>query len=82
MNVLIVEHDVGQPYQITRYSYGVDTVEIFRIPSEQFVIPLLIQPYVDCQHLILLVLKAMNVEKSEFEMHSPCRRYSSMSIPT
>ena len=42
---------------IMSYPYSVDSVEVFWVPSEHLVPPLLVQPDVCRQHLVLLVLR-------------------------
>ena len=57
MDLLVVEDDVWQPYPVARDSEAVDAAEVFGIPRQQLVAPLLIQPHVCRHHLILLILQ-------------------------
>lgn len=53
---LIIQHDIGQPDEVARYADLFDPVEVPRVPFEELVIPFLVEPHIDGEHLVLLVL--------------------------
>ena len=55
--LLVVEDDVWQPYPVAGDPDAIDAAEVFGIPHEQLVAPLLIQPHVCRHHLVLLILE-------------------------
>ena len=52
----VVKHNVRQPNFIAGNPDPGDAAEIFGVPYQQLIVPLLIQPHVGRHHLVLLVL--------------------------
>ena len=73
-HLLVVEDDVWQPYPVARDSDAIDAAEVFGIPHEQLVAPLLIQPHVGRHHLIFLILReeGKRCEGARAELRSAC----------
>ena len=68
MALLVVEDDVWQPYPVAGDPDAIDAAEVFGIPHEQLVAPLLIQPHVRRHHLVLLILERAENGKGRKKM--------------
>ena len=81
--LLVVQYYIRQPYEVTWQPKHLQSSIVFRVPRKKHIVPLLVQPYIGDQHLVLFILEQTIIKdrNETIYIYSPVKEFEYLQLP-